>query len=1120
MIVTFISQCEKKAIPRTRRVLDAFADRIGDNTWQTVITEDGLIAVKKLLRKNVTKNTAVSCHWIRGRRRSELLWIVGNRNKFNSEGIVPVNRTAKSLQPWKSSHLWQNLELVAIASGIAGLFHDFGKANDLFQAKLNPEIKIEKGYEPYRHEWVSLKIFEAFVADQNDQQWLAQLGNLQSSDENKWLEKLVEMRLRSKLGDTFSHLPQFAQLVAWLIVSHHRLPIYPFFEDQPPVLNINKSGSSQYADLSQYWLSECDVKWNSPNCIKYEWSQAEIDKNWTFSFGLPVRSQEWRLKAQLLSKRGCNQISQIQQLNWLNDPLTMHLSRLMLMMTDHWYSAQDARGELQDQSYQAYANTDSERKLKQKLDEHNLAVGFYAYIYSRKLPQFIAELPELGVNRILDRGFENADPQLSEWQDKAVKLCKKLNIRSNECGFFGINMASTGKGKTIANARIMYALSDIEKGTRFSIALGLRTLTTQTGDALKQNLKLDESDIATIIGSSAIQRLQKAMQQDKGTQKQEQLLVDLEKNEFAMRGSESLEDTEDCFDVDYPNIEPDSLLKTWFSKDPKIQKLLHAPILVSTIDYLIPATESLRGGRQIAPILRLLSSDLILDEPDEFGLDDLPALSRLVNWAGMLGAKVLLSSATIPPAMAFALYESYASGRQKYQQAMLGHQQQKPIVCAWFDEFAVKDIEASNVAEFCKHHVLYVNDRIKKLREDENKLRKAKILDIQQGQSIQEKVVNTLLKGIAEAHAYHHQSNEKGVEISLGVIRFANINPLVQVAQYLLTQPIDDQTMLHYCVYHSKFTLAQRSFIEEKLDRILNRKTADKIWTQPEISSAINQYPNIKRHIFIVLATSVCEVGRDHDYDWAIAEPSSMRSLVQLAGRIQRHRKQNVMKENLFILNQNIRALQNTKVAFTKPGFEGNDKSGRNLNENKEIRTLLAIEQYQYINAVPSICFIKPPSKAELPVFNDLVTLEQTAYAMTLLGARDEDNHARLWWCNALSWSGELQRRQPFRKSQAEKSLYLLPNGAGKMQWNSYDEKTYTFSIVDEIRSFKKLTFHQNSQMWFGADENQRYQEIEDILESSQRQVVLNYGEVSLLDDANIQYYYHPFLGVFLDKKL
>ena len=49
MIVTFISQCEKKALQRTRLVLDAFADRIGHNTWQTVITEDGLVMVKNCL---------------------------------------------------------------------------------------------------------------------------------------------------------------------------------------------------------------------------------------------------------------------------------------------------------------------------------------------------------------------------------------------------------------------------------------------------------------------------------------------------------------------------------------------------------------------------------------------------------------------------------------------------------------------------------------------------------------------------------------------------------------------------------------------------------------------------------------------------------------------------------------------------------------------------------------------------------------------------------------------------------------------------------------------------------------------------------------------------------------
>ena len=80
MIVTFVSQCEKNALDKTRRVLDAFANRIGDRTWQTVITNEGLKAVKKLLRKTASKNTAVSCHWIRSRSRVELVWIVGNKS--------------------------------------------------------------------------------------------------------------------------------------------------------------------------------------------------------------------------------------------------------------------------------------------------------------------------------------------------------------------------------------------------------------------------------------------------------------------------------------------------------------------------------------------------------------------------------------------------------------------------------------------------------------------------------------------------------------------------------------------------------------------------------------------------------------------------------------------------------------------------------------------------------------------------------------------------------------------------------------------------------------------------------------------------------------------------------
>ena len=57
-----------------------------------VITE-GLETVKRMLRKTASRSTAVSCHWIRSRSRSQFLWVVGNKNKFNSEGVVPVNYT-------------------------------------------------------------------------------------------------------------------------------------------------------------------------------------------------------------------------------------------------------------------------------------------------------------------------------------------------------------------------------------------------------------------------------------------------------------------------------------------------------------------------------------------------------------------------------------------------------------------------------------------------------------------------------------------------------------------------------------------------------------------------------------------------------------------------------------------------------------------------------------------------------------------------------------------------------------------------------------------------------------------------------------------------------------------
>ena len=127
-MVLFVSECEKNAIKKTCRVLDAFANRVGRRIWQTVITMEGLSAVKQLLRKTASRNTAVSCYWIRRRNYSELLWIVGNRGKFNAQGEIPVNFTEQNIINTKWENDWHYLPLIKALTALSALFHDWGKA--------------------------------------------------------------------------------------------------------------------------------------------------------------------------------------------------------------------------------------------------------------------------------------------------------------------------------------------------------------------------------------------------------------------------------------------------------------------------------------------------------------------------------------------------------------------------------------------------------------------------------------------------------------------------------------------------------------------------------------------------------------------------------------------------------------------------------------------------------------------------------------------------------------------------------------------------------------------------------------------------------------------------------
>ncbi|MGM8872345.1 type I-F CRISPR-associated helicase Cas3f [Psychrobacter sp. 2Y5] len=666
MIVTFVSQCEKKSLKRTRRILDAFANRIGDNVWQTAITEDGLQTVKQLLRKSATKSTAVSCHRNKTRQLTELVWIVGNKRRFNEVGVVPVNRTKRNILHSEWENEWTYVSSIQIIATIAALLHDIGKSTKGFQKKLK---EGSKQGDSYRHEWISLKLFELMIKDcTTDTAWLERMIELNNWLESQDIEKLLSTTNPDDVN--IQAMPPLAQWVAWLIVTHHRLPpgdkvFHSFTAIQRAQLANSREKRPYKQDLQAFYhrLAPFDYWVKNPKSID-EMTQAQLKYFWQFEH-LVINSAVWQKNIRRWSKKALNdpalmQLGQqaVDDNKAISDPFLLHISRLCLMVGDHNYSSlkeDDKRCISVDSQFKKLAaNTDrtaSTPTIKQSLEEHLLGVGAFTAHFCRALPIIASEMPSL----------RNHDPLAKptgidrfKWQNQAFKMTYGLADTTREHGFFGVNMASTGAGKTIGNARIMYALADPKKGARFTIALGLRILTLQTGLSFRKDLKLAGDQLAILVGGSANKKLFEMAYDNKSSeftniigeyQKDDE--PDHESESFGSESSADLLDEIVDSDIDYQDYEALNLDTVIAS--PKARDLIFAPIVTCTVDHIIQASECKRGGKYIAPMLRLLSSDLILDEPDDFDQADLPALSRLMHLAGLFGTRVLLSSATLTP---------------------------------------------------------------------------------------------------------------------------------------------------------------------------------------------------------------------------------------------------------------------------------------------------------------------------------------------------------------------------------------------------------------------------------------------------------------------------------------
>ena len=1126
MMVIFVSQCEKNALPKTRRVLDAFANRIGDNTWQTLITKEGLTTVKKLLRRTASKSTAVACHWIRSRSRSQVLWIVGNKKKFNSSGMVPVNRTEHDLPNFNSADSWHYLPLIECFIGLSALLHDWGKATKLFQDKLKPDSSYKFKGDPLRHEWISSLLLMSLI----------QTGDNPSEDQS-WLTTLIDKDLEEEqltaalqnyrdLPKPFKNLPDAACLVLWLVLSHHRLPK----ADEQSKMNC----ADRENDTPQALLRRVAATWGYENRLDDVEFLSRQPDCFTFPRGLLSKSSQW---LDGLSHHATQLRDQLYIFTMaVNDGswrTIAHFARLCLMLGDHYYSSQDNNKQWVT-PLELYANTgrktDNQVYLKQKLDEHLVGVAHAGIDVCRLLPDFETQLPIANNVEKLDPSKNPAPALIKQfgWQDKAVTAISRYRDEMEDAvkGYFIVNMASTGRGKTLANAKIMQSLSDDRKSLRFILALGLRTLTLQTGDEYKDRIGLSEDELAVLIGSKSVLELH--LGEKKNTMEATQ---DAEDDSM---GSESLEpllnQQEELVGGEveqWRNVLSEDKLAT-ILQSKKDRSLLYAPVLACTIDHIIGATETVRGGHYILPSLRLMSSDLVIDEIDDFTGSDLVAIGRLIHLAGMLGRRVMISSATIPPDLALAYFTTYQKGWALFA-ASRG--QNSKVSAGWIDEFettlvTINDSEHA-VSDFCHAHESFVVQRIAKLKQQPVK-RKAEILTLPkktETDSIETLFFSTIRQGVLTKHQQHCTVDHKtGRHVSFGVVRCANIKPCIKLTKYLLSANWPQDTDVRVMAYHSQQVLLLRHAQEQHLDAVLKRKSPV---NDPVNGAFFN--PDIRRHldtcetqnlIFILVATPVEEVGRDHDFDWAVVEPSSYRSIIQLAGRVRRHRESSDTEfPNIALMQYNLKGFKGqVKDVFSRPGYE----QGRwQLAPSKSLTDVLDTEAVsRSVDAVPRIQKdFSPPSKK-------LAALEHFAINRTLgchyLTGEATDCHARspkmpwgysddYWWMTALP-----QQFNPFRGGEAGLNLYRVLDEKKGPIFKVYDAVKKLWVSVEQELGIENNSFPEvlSQRLWLVRDYEtliQQYkQQDEDAERTSQRLGELN---LSFYQDGN-RYHYNDQLGL------
>ena len=546
-----------------------------------------------------------------------------------------------------------------------------------------------------------------------------------------------------------------------------------------------------------------------------------------------------------------------------------------------------------------------------------------------------------------------------------------------------------------------------------------------------------------------------------------------------------------------------------------------------------------KGGGYILPVLRIMSSDLVIDEIDDFTGDDLIAVGRLVHLAGMLGRKVMISSATIPPDLAEGYFRAYREGFAIFSKT---RDVRFRIGCAWVDEFktvveTVLELDTKGAMnQYGEKHQAFVDARIGELKKEPVK-RKAEIISLdnikteresmgEQTSYEEDKTIETLyfdaiLQSIVEKHRKHaFGERETGKNISFGIVRVANISPCVCLTKYLLEGEWPEDIDVRVMAYHSRQVLLLRNEQERHLDAVLKRSKDERKNTTVFENEIIRRHIkrcDRKNLIFIVVATPVEEVGRDHDFDWSTLEPSSFRSIIQLAGRLLRHRDYVPEYPNMAILQYNLRALKNNSSvpAFCRPGYEKSHIKDKNLklatHDLKKLVDEVSLKK-EGVNAIPRI---KKPK--ELDPTKKLADLEHYAILNLLNNYEKKGPETIHGWVDDFWWlTGLPQILSAFRKSEPQVKLYLISEDSHCI----FMEKNGKGDLCEVEKAYNihhtKLGEQILNRLWLKLDYQMFIERIADQFDISEYSAALKYGEIMIPDREDFkEFLYSDYLGMW-----